>query len=38
MGDAMGKTISFESESEEDKSRYYREDDFMVSIGVWGKQ
>jgi nucleoside-diphosphate-sugar epimerase len=31
MGDAMGKTISFESESKEDKSRYYREEDFILS-------
>ena len=31
MGRCMGKTVSFESGSVSDKSRYYRDDDFILS-------
>lgn len=31
MGKAMGKGICFDSRSKEDRSRYYREDDFILS-------
>jgi len=31
MGSAMGKTVSFESENQQCKSRYYREEDFILS-------
>ena len=31
MGQAMGNRICFDSHSQEDRSRYYREDDFILS-------
>jgi nucleoside-diphosphate-sugar epimerase len=31
IGKAMGKSVSFQSESETDRSRYYREKDFILS-------
>jgi len=30
LGSAMGKTVSFESENQQCKSRYYREEDFIL--------
>ena len=31
IGKVMGKTVSFQSQSEQDKSRYYKDVDFILS-------